>query len=207
VGVTPLPAFGESKADEPDCGPGLPNGISDYFIARDVNLALEIVYDFLPCDLVVVVLGNGSTTWTHPAKIAVLIAVEASRVAVLALDQVYQIWAECHMNAHQALLRQMDDVLQEVADKVEGTAIRQMESCLVERKALVSMCLPADQGGQLEEVFLLVDDAITKCECAGILGAPRARQYYRQAEFLYERGFYMPAYSNLCLAYNELACL
>jgi len=197
---------GESRAEPPDCGPGLPNGIVDLYIAKDVAMALQIVVDFVPNDLVIVVLGSGGTTWAHPAKIVLSIAVEASRVAVLVLEQIDAIYSECQGNAHQELLRTMDDTLNELYDKVEGTVIRQMESCLMEQKMLMSMCLPAEYGGHLEEVFVLVQNAILNSEAAGIPGTVEARQLFQQAKYLAEKGFFKPAYSHLCMAYNELAC-
>ena len=106
-------------AAPPDCPAGLPNGILDWFIARDVAQGLDFAQIFAPDDLVVVTViageGGGGTVGPHPIKIALQVAYEGAQTAALVLEQIYFINDECETNAHRALLRQHDwDIKQQL---------------------------------------------------------------------------------------------
>lgn len=90
------------------CPVGLPNGILDWFIARDVAQGIEFGLIFAPNDLVggVIAAGFGvvATISAHPIKIALQVAYEAAQTAALVLEQIYFINDECEQNNHRAIL-------------------------------------------------------------------------------------------------------
>ena len=104
-----------TAAPPPNCPAGLPGGIRDWFIARDVAQGLDFAQIFAPDDLVTVALGAGGTVGPHPIKIALQVAYEGAQTAALVLEQIYFINDECEENAHRELLRKVDD-------KVDGSA-------------------------------------------------------------------------------------
>lgn len=85
------------------CPPG-PGVLAEY-IARDALQVWQFALAFVPQDMVVVVLGEGGTTWAHPAKIALQVAYEASAVAVLALEQANALADECELGVDRWLFR------------------------------------------------------------------------------------------------------
>ena len=121
------------QAPPPNCPAGLPGGIRDWYIARDVAQGLDFAQIFAPDDLVTVVAGTGGTVGPHPIKIALQVAFEGAQTAALVLEQIYFINDECETDAHRELLRQVDDKLDEVEQqfKIVKAAQRQIMRLLL----------------------------------------------------------------------------
>ena len=86
------------------CPAGLPGGILDWYIAKDIAQAEEFLMLFAPNDLVVVVAGEGGTISSHPIKIALQVAFQATQAVALGLEQTYFINDECEQNNHRAII-------------------------------------------------------------------------------------------------------
>lgn len=120
-------------APAPNCPAGLPNGILDWYIARDVAQGLDFAQIFAPDDLVTVGGGFGGTISAHPVKILLQVGFESAQIAALVLEQIYFIADECESNAHQELLRQVDDKLDGIEQqfKIVKAAQRQIMRLLL----------------------------------------------------------------------------
>lgn len=88
-------------------------------------------------------------------------------------------------------------------DQIELAERQRIEDGIDSCQPIVAHVLPAEFGGQLEKVFLLVDERITQTENAG-LPTGQARSKFNQAEQARAGGSYKNAHMRLCQAYHQL---
>jgi hypothetical protein len=192
------------KAQPPDCPAGLPNGIIDLYIAKDTAQGLAFAILFAPNDLVTVAAGFGGTISAHPIKIALQVSYEAANTAALVLEQINALNDECETNAHRALLRLVDDKIDILTQKVDEVLAREIEEDLNSCTSLVSLYLPAQNGGRLETIATLLRGWIEQSELAGLKGS-KAWEFYDKGLVDIQNSAYKEAYNNFCKSYNHLA--
>jgi len=192
------------QAQPPDCPAGLPNGIIDLYIAKDVAQGIAFAVLFAPTDLVVVEFGFGGTISAHPIKLVLEVSYEAANTAALVLEQINAISDECETNAHRALLRLVDDKIDGLTKKMDEVLAREIEENLAGCVSLVSLYLPAQNGGRLETIATLLKDWIEQSELVG-LKVGQAWEFHEKGLLDIQNGAYKEAYNNFCKAYNHLA--
>lgn len=193
-----------SRAQPPDCPGGLPNGIIDLYIAKDVAQGIAFAVVFAPTDLVVVEFGFGGTVSAHPIKLILEASYEGANTAALVLEQIDALNDECETNAHRALLRLVDDKIDILTNKMDEVLSREIEEDLASCTSLVSLYLPAKNGGRLETIATLLRSWIEQSELAG-LKVGEAWGFYDKGLVDIQNSAYKEAYSNFCKAYNHLA--
>ena len=191
-------------AQPPDCPAGLPNGIIDLYIAKDVAQGIAFAVVFAPTDLVVVTAGFGGTVSAHPIKLILEVSYEAANTAALVLEQINALNDECETNAHQALLRLVDDKIDILTKKVDEVLAREIEEDLAGCTSLVSLYVPAQNGGRLETIATLLEGWIEQSKLAG-LKVGKAWGFYNKGLVDIQNSAYKEAYDNFCKAYNHLA--
>jgi len=113
-----LPQF-EALASPPTC-PWSPGWVG-LMATKAAVIAFEFAIIFAPDDMVVVVLGEGGTISAHPIKVALQLGFEFAQSAVLTAETQVTIRDECETNAHQELLRQLDDALNQHDQDIKKT--------------------------------------------------------------------------------------
>ena len=196
-------------ADPPNC-PDWP-GVAAWAVAAEAELAADIAKESVARDEVFgeVVAGEGivSTIAPSPFYVPLVVAWQVTREALLAIEVSKEFFFHCESEAHWELLQEVDDKIDElteitVTDDTENNRI-EIENALYPCTPLVGFYLPVANGGQIEIVADVVDQAITGSEAAGF-NVVAARNGYNDAVALIDLGAYRDAFLVFCSAYGQL---
>jgi hypothetical protein len=170
-----------------------------------LELAAEGLH--VPCDVV-----------SGPANAGVCIAAAIAdglvTLAQVTLDESDTCDGELDSLAHDAAIQTQNgmatqlDLIEVKVDANSGaaqrTAQRQLEKQLRNCEPLVSLVLPKEFGGGLEEVRDLVARLLQQAQLAAVGDIPEATKQLQLGNRALEISAYRPAYRNYCLAYRAL---
>ena len=176
--------------------------------------------------------GEVSTDGPNPLYVAAYVAYKAAQEAVVIIEMNHERYLECENGAHRELLRLVDDKIDELTTTVE-TDDAELQSSIdtVEQKVdqltqitetddtennrieienalypctpLVGFYLPEANGGQIETVAEVVQEAIDGSSASGF-NTTAAQSTYNNAVNIMNQGAYRDAFVGFCAAYGQL---
>ncbi len=197
------------QAEAPDCPDWA--GPDALFAAQQTEILAEIGKESEPRDLVLGIIAAGegevSTDGPHPLFIAALVAYKAAQEAAILIERDHELYLECENEAHWELLRLVDDKIDELTaitetDDTENNRI-EIENALYPCTPLVGFYLPTANGGQIETVAEVVQEAIDGSQGAGF-NVTNAQLAYNNAVNVMNQGAYRDAFISFCAAYGQL---
>ncbi|MEZ4521935.1 MAG: hypothetical protein R3A46_09890 [Thermomicrobiales bacterium] len=197
------------QAEAPDCPDW--EGVDAWFAAKQTEIVAEIGKESEPRDLVLGIIAAGegevSTDGPHPLFVVALVAYKAAQEAALIIEANHERYLECENEAHWELLRLVDDKIDELTDITETDDTEnnriEIENALYPCTPLVGFYLPIANGGQLENVQGVVQEAISGSQDAGF-NVVDAQSAYDNAVDVMSQGAYRDAFIAFCSAYSEL---
>lgn len=231
VSVTPakIQEITPTDCSKPDCAEYPDQVAVDAASIAEATLDIAVAIAEAAKDLIPEVLfGFTNPAWVVAAALAdglnidAKIAAEVAAILQLEADKN----AECEEGSYQTMLRgicgtvnAIYDTVEEINDKVDILLVlvneiktivtqiseRQIEQMLTSCTRLVSLYLPVNFGGQLENVQKLVQTRIEQSKAAG-LDTCDAQAYFRQGEAAYLNRDYKKAYQWYIDAYRQLLC-
>lgn len=193
------------QADPPDCPDWA--GLEAWTAAAEAELAAEIAADALPHDQVVVVAGEGGTVSATPEYLVAKIVLDAAKEALLGIEISKEFYLHCENEAHWELLQLVDDKIDELTtitetDDTENNRI-EIENALYPCTPLVGFYLPTANGGQIETVAEVVQEAIDGSQASGF-NVTGAQNTHNNAVNTMNAGAYRDAFIGFCSAYGQL---
>lgn len=182
----------------------LPHSNIDVYAMSLLTSGLGIVEAYVPDDLTIDVLGEGSTVMSHPLKLIFTPIKQFVDLVGTAMGQVNDLDTTCATEAfREAVTTTLTGIETSIAD-LGGSQLNfyieeQLSFCTV----VISLYLPAANGGQLEVVRDLVDGLISEVEAAG-LSSNGARAVHNQGLTDMSAGEYRRAYLDFCASYRLL---
>lgn len=197
------------QAEAPDCPDWAgPNAL---FAAKQTEILAEIGKESEPRDLVLGIIAAGegevSTDGPHPLFVAALVAYKAAQEASIIIERDHELYLECENEAHWELLRLVDDKIDELTtitetDDTENNRI-EIENALYPCTPLVGFYLPIANGGQIETVADVVQQAIDGSQAVGF-NVTSAQLAHNSAVNTMNAGAYRDAFVGFCAAYGQL---
>lgn len=132
------------------CPAGAPGGTAGVYIAKGVAQGWEFALAFVPSDEV----AAGFTIWAHPAKMALQVFYESSKVAALTFEGLDAVNSACHDGYHEAFLLEHDRLVQWKLDNT--VELREVDLAVIEIKEKTEFLIStAESGVPLEGVEFL----------------------------------------------------
>ena len=182
----------------------LPHSNIDIYAMSLLTSGLGIIEAYVPDDLTIDVLGEGTTVMAHPLKVVFTPIKQFVDLVGTAMGQINDLDTTC---ATEAFRDAVTESLTGIETSIEDLGGSQMNFFIEEQLSfctvVISLYLPAANGGQLEVVRDLVDDLITQVEGAG-LSSNGARALHDQGLTDMSAEQYRRAYLDFCSSYRLL---